>query len=130
MHIRTTILAWITIIIWRLRQFALFSGFALSEYVQGLIVLTVVLLTMAGIGTWILYLAVRAQYSRVKTGAEALIGTTGIAITDLNPKGEIRVMGEFWQAISRKASIKNGQMVEIVSMDGMFLVVKPAEEKV
>jgi membrane-bound ClpP family serine protease len=40
------------------------------------------------------------------------------------------VLGEFWQATAAKGtSISNGQTVEVVGMDGMFLVVKPAEDK-
>ena len=36
----------------------------------------------------------KSQFQRVKTGKEALIGATGVATTDLNPKGEIRVFSE------------------------------------
>ncbi len=53
----------------------------------------------------------------------------GIATTDLKPKGEVRVMGEFWEATTKDAIIAAGQPVEVVGMEGMFLVVKPAEQK-
>jgi membrane-bound serine protease (ClpP class) len=84
---------------------------------------------IAVILTWIIYVGVKAQYKLVKTGKEALIGAKGVATTDLKPKGEIRVMGEFWQATSKTAEISNGEAVEVTGMDGMFLVVKPAEQK-
>jgi membrane-bound serine protease (ClpP class) len=71
----------------------------------------------------------KAQYAKVKTGKEALIGAKGVAVTDLNPKGEIRVVGEFWQATAKGTQIRSGQTVEVVGMEGMFLVVKPSEEK-
>jgi membrane-bound serine protease (ClpP class) len=89
----------------------------------------VVLIVIAAIAAWLLYAAIRAQYRRVKTGKEALIGAKGVAVTDIKPKGEIRVLGEFWQATANESQINNGQTVEVVGMEGMFLVVKPAEEK-
>ncbi len=77
----------------------------------------------------IFYAGVKAQFRRVKTGKEALIGARGIATTDLNPKGEVRVVGEFWEATAKDATIAAGQAVEVVSMDGVYLVVKPVEQK-
>jgi membrane-bound ClpP family serine protease len=92
-------------------------------------VLALILLIVAGIVAWIFYVGVKAQYKRVKTGKEALIGAKGVATTDINPKGEVRVLGEFWQAIAKDAEISKCQEVEVVELDGMFLVVKPSEEK-
>jgi len=77
----------------------------------------------------IFYAGIKAQFRRVKTGKEALIGARGIATTDLKPKGEVRVMGEFWEATAKDAPITAGQAVEVVSMEGVYLVVKPAEQK-
>ena len=72
---------------------------------------------------------VKAQFKRVKTGKEALIGSKGVATSDLKPKGEVRVMGEFWEATAKDTPIAAGQAVEVVGMEGMFLVVKPVEQK-
>ena len=91
--------------------------------------MAIILLLAAGIAAWLFYIGVKAQHKRVKTGKEALIGAKGIATTDLKPKGEIRVLGEFWQAIAKDTTIGIGQAVEVVCLEGMFLVVKPAEEK-
>jgi membrane-bound serine protease (ClpP class) len=71
----------------------------------------------------------KAQFRRVKTGKEALIGARGVATTDLKPKGEIRVMSEFWEATAKDTTIAAGQEVEVIGMEGMTLVVKPAEQK-
>jgi len=35
-------------------------------------------------------------------------------------------MGEFWEATDKDTSIVAGHAVEVVGMDGMFLVVKTA----
>ena len=71
----------------------------------------------------------KAQFRRVKTGKEALIGARGVATTDLKPKGEVRVMSEFWEATAKDTTIAAGQQVEVIGMEGMMLVVKPAEQK-
>ena len=96
---------------------------------QALVAIAVVLLVIAGIVAWLLYEAVKAQFVRVKTGKEALIGAFGTATTDLSPKGEVRVNGEFWEAKAKDASISNGKKILVVGMEGMFLVVKLAEDK-
>ena len=38
-------------------------------------------------------------------------------------------MGEFWEATAKDTAIAAGQAVEVVSMEGVFLVVKLAEQK-
>ena len=91
--------------------------------------LGVTLIIVALIVAVIFYFGVKAQFTRVKTGKEALIGSKGIATSDLKPEGEIRVMGEFWKATAKDTAISAGQAVEVVGMEGMLLVVKPAEQK-
>jgi membrane-bound serine protease (ClpP class) len=91
--------------------------------------LAATLFIIALIMALILYAGVKAQFRRVKTGKEALIGARGVATTDLKPKGEVRVMSEFWEATAKDATIDAGQEVEVVGMEGMTLVVKPAEQK-
>jgi membrane-bound serine protease (ClpP class) len=91
--------------------------------------LGVTLIVVALIVVVIFYVGVEAQFRRVKTGKEALIGAQGIATSDLKPKGEVRVMGEFWEATSKDGEIATGQSIEVVGMEGMFLVVKPTEQK-
>ncbi|MBE3115854.1 hypothetical protein IMZ68_01485 [Candidatus Bathyarchaeota archaeon] len=38
-------------------------------------------------------------------------------------------MGEFWQATAKDTVVLKGQTVEVIDMAGMFLVVKPVEQK-
>src|SRR5665648_936813 len=104
-------------------------GITLGISFEIVISLAIILFAIAGITVWLFYAGVKAQYKQVKTGKEALIGATGVAITDLKPKGEIRILGEFWQAIAKDTEIANGATVEVVCLDGILLVVKPAEEK-
>ncbi len=102
-----------------------YYGLAISVEVT----LGVTLIIVALIVVVIFYVGVKAQFRRVKTGKEALIGAKGIATSDLKPKGEVRVMGEFWEATSKDGEIATGQTIEVVGMEGMFLVVKPTEQK-
>ncbi len=104
-------------------------GIALGITAEITIVFAIILLVTGGISAWLFYTGVKAQYKHVKTGKEALIGSIGIVTTDLKPQGEVRVLGEFWQAVTKDAEIARGTPVEVICLDGMILVVKPAKEK-
>jgi len=93
------------------------------------VVLAVTLFVVAAIIVLIFAAGFKAQFTRVRTGKEALIGAKGIVTTDLKPKGEIRVMDEFWEARTEGSPIVRGQEVVVLGMDGMTLVVKALEHK-
>ena len=71
-----------------------------------------------------LYRGIRANLSKVKTGKEVIIGARGIATTNLKPKGEVRVEGEFWQAIAKDGWIDKGKEVEVVGIKNLVLDVR------
>ena len=130
MHAGLAFLIGILVTIAAFLFFAAFSGttyYGLAVQVE--VTLAITLTIVAVIVALIFYVGVKAQYRRVKTGKEALIGAKGVATTDLKPKGEVRVMGEFWEATVQDGEIANGQAVEVVGMEGMFLIVKSAEQK-
>jgi len=102
-----------------------FIGLAASDEAA----LAVTLFVVAAIIILIFAAGFKAQFTRVRTGKEALIGAKGTATTDLKPKGEIRVLSEFWEARVEDGAITAGQEVEVVAMDGMTLVVKATEHK-
>ena len=131
MHQALSFLAAVCIVIAVLLLFSAFQGASYYGVTpQAQLALALVALVVAVIIVWMVYKAAQAKVSKIKTGQEALIGSVGVAVTDLNPKGEIRVLGEFWQATAKEKWINNGENVEVVGMDGMFLIVKPVEEKV
>ncbi|MFB3889554.1 MAG: NfeD family protein [Candidatus Bathyarchaeia archaeon] len=110
--------------------FAAFSGVSYNGVDSQLsIAVAATVLVIAALVAWIFYAAIRTRYSRIRTGEEALIGARGKAITDLTPEGTIRVVGEFWQAKTVTGTVKAGEPVQVTGLDGMFLVVKPVEEK-
>jgi membrane-bound serine protease (ClpP class) len=93
------------------------------------VVLAVAFSALAALFIFIGYKAIESIFYKVRTGKEALIGSNGVATTDLNPKGTVRVMGEFWQATTKNVTTKKGESVLVTGIDGMFLIVKPTKEK-
>jgi len=62
------------------------------------------------------------------TGVESMIGKTGIAMTDLTPKGDVSVDGIIWEAqvsgpVTNK--IEKGSNVKILRVTGLVLEVEP-----
>ena len=63
-----------------------------------------------------------AYYDFSSSNPDNMIGTIGIATTDLNPTGSVRVAGERWSAVSDSGTIvPNGERVMIVDVDGLIL---------
>jgi membrane-bound serine protease (ClpP class) len=130
MHASLAFITGVLVVVGALLIFSVFSGVAFYGVALEIeAVLAVIVLIIAGIAAWLFYIGLKAQYSHVKTGKEALIGARAVAVTDLKPTGEVRVMGEFWQATAKDTAVLKGQTVEVIDMTGMFLVVKPVEEK-
>lgn len=71
----------------------------------------------------VLSYAVKAQFSKVKTGREGLIGEIGSARTDISPMGKVFVHGELWDAVS-DTPVRAGERVRVIALDGMVVKVK------
>ncbi len=104
-------------------------GIALGITFETAIAVGIVLLVVAGIVAWLFYTGIKAQFRRIKTGKEALIGAQGVVTNEISPTGEVRVLGEFWQAKTKGDIIAAGTEVEVTGMEGMFLLVKSTEQK-
>lgn len=70
--------------------------------------------------------ALRAQRTRVRTGAESMSGTTGLAVSDVAPTGQVQAAGELWsaEAVPGSEPIRQGDRVEVVKVEGLRLKVK------
>jgi membrane-bound serine protease (ClpP class) len=73
----------------------------------------------------VLSYAVKAQFSKVKTGREGLIGETGVARTDISHAGKAFVHGELWDAYS-DTPIRAGERVLVAAVEGMTVKVEKA----
>ena len=61
---------------------------------------------------------------RPAIGAEALVGSVGIATTECRPRGQVRVRGERWQAVCDEGA-DAGDPVVVEGVSGLTLQVRP-----
>jgi membrane-bound serine protease (ClpP class) len=78
---------------------------------------------MTGFFLFVLGAAVRGHRYPVLSGAEALIGATGTALTDIAPSGLAYVKGEDWSAEAQEGSIQKGEAVKVVQVEELRLKV-------
>jgi len=78
------------------------------------------------IAIFLMTIAMRARRARVVTGQEGMIGEIGVARTPLGPDGKVFVHGEIWNAVAKRA-IDAGTRVRVAGVDGLHLLVEPAE---
>lgn len=76
---------------------------------------------LIGIIAWT---AAKGARRRPVTGVEGMIGSVGIAKTDLNPRGQITLHGEIWEAVSH-TPIRQGEAAEVMSVEGLTVKVVP-----
>jgi membrane-bound serine protease (ClpP class) len=62
----------------------------------------------------------------VASGASLLIGATGVAKTEVAPRGIAHVAGEDWTVVSEGGAIAQGGAVRVKRVDGVRLIVEPA----
>jgi membrane-bound serine protease (ClpP class) len=83
--------------------------------------------TLGGLVGVVAWMAVKSGRGKPVTGVEGMIGSVGIAKTDLNPRGQITVQGEIWDAISQRP-IRQGETAEVVSVEGLTVTVTPPHQ--
>ena len=76
------------------------------------------------ITAFLMTIALKARRNKVVTGAQGLVGETGVAQTSLSPQGKVFVHGELWDAVSSSA-LPAGQLVIVRKIDGLILQVDP-----
>ncbi len=59
-----------------------------------------------------------------RTGPEAMLDEPAVALTDLNPDGEVRIYGEDWHAVAEAPPIPKGTTVRVTRIDGFTLHVQ------
>ena len=76
----------------------------------------------------VISLAVRSQLRKPSTGPEGMVGEIGEAVTDIDPRGKVRVVGELWDARCDRP-VRKGEQVIVKGLDGMTLVVEPVNDR-
>ena len=99
----------------------------IARQIQEILVVSAVL--AAAFFAFVVYKVAETKMLKARTGAEALIGAKGVAVTDLSPNGEVRVLGEYWRAKTAEKTIKKGEKIEVVGKEGLVLIVRTVDEK-
>ncbi len=82
-----------------------------------------VVVFMAAFTVLLVRMVVEAQRRKATTGAEGLLGRSGVAATPLQPEGWVVVQGERWRA-QADGPLDPGARVEVVGIDGLRLRVR------
>jgi membrane-bound serine protease (ClpP class) len=96
-------------------------GYGISPYAIG----AVTLLWAVTLGT-VVRLVLRARRQPVLTGIQRIAGHTGVAKTDIAPRGVVLVNGEDWNALADTLPIARGERITVVSVEGLTLHVRKA----
>ncbi len=77
---------------------------------------------------WISYYIYRPVFGhRAVEPQDELIGNLGKTITDLKPRGQVKIKNEVWSARSDVGFLAAGTKIKVVEMEGIQLVVQPLE---
>ena len=85
-----------------------------------------VAIPFAFIAVFLMTLVLRSRKARVSTGSEGMVGELGVARTAVSADGKVFVHGEIWNAMSG-VPISEGARVRVRAVDGLRVVVEPAE---
>lgn len=98
----------------------------IPEMRVSLVTALAVSIPIGAIAVFLMTLVIRAHQSKIFTGIEGMIGEIGVARTDVAESGKVFVHGELWNATAR-APIPEGQRVRVSQVDGLRIVVEPAD---
>jgi membrane-bound serine protease (ClpP class) len=73
-----------------------------------------------------IWIWLRWRKRRAVTGPEGIVGEKGVAVTDLDPEGMVRIRGQMWKARSGEPVPANNR-VEVVAAIDLMLEVRPIE---
>jgi membrane-bound serine protease (ClpP class) len=71
---------------------------------------------------------IAAQRRKAVTGEAGMVGSLGVAKTDLDPDGTVLVHGELWEARAGQ-QIAKGTRVRVREVEGLTLIVEPVPER-
>jgi membrane-bound serine protease (ClpP class) len=74
----------------------------------------------------VIYWQRRMRRRKIQAGVENLVGATGEATERLAPSGQIRVLGELWQARS-SSEVPAGSPVRVVAVNGLTVEVEAVD---
>lgn len=73
----------------------------------------------------IVFFGVKIQFKKPKLGQKGIIGETGKAKTNIQPRGTVFIQGELWQAKAyNNQQIKKDDSIEVMDIKNLLLIVK------
>ena len=78
------------------------------------------LIEVAEIAVWLKWRNVRST-----TGIETMVGMTGVALTDCDPEGQVKIKGQIWKARCAEG-VEAGTSVRVDAIEGLRLDVSAA----
>ncbi len=69
----------------------------------------------------------KAQRRQPTTGSEGIVGELGVAFTKLNPRGQVRVHGEMWNAECIDGTVPKDGSIVVVEVNGLMLKIKKTD---
>jgi membrane-bound serine protease (ClpP class) len=85
------------------------------------VIVPLALLELAEVALWL-----RWRQRKSITGAEAIVGARGKAITDCRPVGQVMLKGQIWKAHCR-VGIEANEDIVVTGVNGITLKVAPLE---
>ena len=82
-----------------------------------------VAIVIGGFFAYALYASLKTRRSQPRLGDEEFIGREGVAVSDIDPRGQVKVRGKLWNARSSQP-IKEGEAVVVTGKQRMTLLVK------
>lgn len=95
------------------------AGYAISPWAIGIAALLWMVMLV-----FVVRVVLRARHAPVLTGVQRVIGSIGVAKTDLAPKGVVLVNGEDWDASADPAPIARGEKIAVLEIQGLTLRVR------
>lgn len=87
------------------------------------LIILIVILTSAFF-VFAITFGIKAQKKKIATGQEGIVGERGMAISNLNPEGEVKVHGEIWIAESTEGDIRKGSYIVVTEIQNLRLKVR------
>ncbi|MFQ6117685.1 MAG: nodulation protein NfeD, partial [Candidatus Bipolaricaulia bacterium] len=81
----------------------------------------------AGFASFFIFVVAKVigtQRAEVTSGVARVVGATGVAVTELDPRGIVRVEDEEWTALALEPPIGEGEEVRVVEVEGLMVKVK------
>jgi membrane-bound serine protease (ClpP class) len=84
----------------------------------------VVALALGAFFAYAVAASLKAKRAQPKLGDEEFVGQEGIAVTDVAPRGQVKVRGKIWGAHTRGEAIASGEAVVVTAKKRLLLTVE------